>query len=66
MSPMISPLAHGCPPQAIVVTFAVDERTVAAWQRGNVLPVITARRSIKLWSSGGSWTWGKSRPTNSG
>jgi transposase-like protein len=26
-------LAHGCPPQAIVAAFRVDERTVAAWQR---------------------------------
>jgi hypothetical protein len=25
-------LAHGCPPQAIVAAFGVDERTVAAWQ----------------------------------
>ncbi len=33
MSQMLSLLAHGCPPQAIVATFAVDARTVAAWQR---------------------------------
>ena len=26
-------LSHGCPPQAIVAAFAVDERTVAAWQQ---------------------------------
>jgi transposase-like protein len=25
-------LAHGCPPQAIVVAFGLDERTVATWQ----------------------------------
>jgi len=25
-------LAHGCPPQAIVAAFGLDERTVAAWQ----------------------------------
>ena len=24
-------LAHGCPPQAIVAAFGLDERTVAAW-----------------------------------
>src|SRR5215208_664072 len=24
-------LSHGCPPQAIVAAFAVDERTVAGW-----------------------------------
>src|SRR4051812_7084180 len=26
-------LTHGCPPQAIVAAFGLDERTVAAWQR---------------------------------
>jgi transposase-like protein len=26
-------LAHGCPPTAIVVAFFLDERTVAAWHR---------------------------------
>jgi hypothetical protein len=26
-------LCHGCPPQAIVVAFGLDERTVAAWLR---------------------------------
>ncbi|GAC1403581.1 MAG: hypothetical protein NVSMB65_20190 [Chloroflexota bacterium] len=26
-------LAHGCPPQAIVAAFGLDERTVAAWQQ---------------------------------
>jgi transposase-like protein len=26
-------LAHGCPPQAIVAAFGIDERTVAAWQQ---------------------------------
>jgi len=26
-------LAHGCPPQAIMAAFAVDERTVASWQQ---------------------------------
>jgi len=26
-------LAHGCPPQAIVATYGVDERTVADWQQ---------------------------------
>ena len=25
-------LCHGCPPQAIVAAFGLDERTVAAWQ----------------------------------
>lgn len=29
---VITLLAHGCPLQAIVVTFGLDERTVAAWQ----------------------------------
>jgi len=32
ISQMLSLLAHGCPPQAIVATFDIDERTVAAWQ----------------------------------
>jgi transposase-like protein len=26
-------LAHGCPPQAVVAAFGFDERTVAAWQQ---------------------------------
>ncbi len=26
-------LSHGCPPQAIVAAFALDERTMAAWQQ---------------------------------
>jgi len=26
-------LSHGCPPQAIVAAFGLDERTVAAWQQ---------------------------------
>lgn len=30
---VVSLLAHGCPLQAIVVTFGLDERTVAAWQQ---------------------------------
>jgi len=30
---VVSLLGHGCPVQAIVKTFALDERTVAAWQR---------------------------------
>ena len=29
---VVTLLAHGCPLQAIVVAFGVDERTVAAWQ----------------------------------
>ena len=29
---VLSLLAHGCPGQAIVATFELDERTVAAWQ----------------------------------
>lgn len=33
ISQMISLLTHGCPPQAIVATFEVDERTVADWQQ---------------------------------
>ncbi len=30
---VLSLLAHGCPPAAIVVAFYLDERTVAAWHR---------------------------------
>lgn len=30
---MVSLLAHGCPLQAIVASFDLDERTVAAWQQ---------------------------------
>jgi hypothetical protein len=30
---VVTLLAHGCPPQAVVAAFGMDERTVAAWQR---------------------------------
>jgi hypothetical protein len=30
---VVTLLGHGCPPQAIVAAFGLDERTVAAWQR---------------------------------
>jgi transposase-like protein len=30
---VVTLLGHGCPPQAIVVAFGLDERTVADWQR---------------------------------
>jgi transposase-like protein len=30
---VVTLLAHGCPPQAIVAAFGLDERTVAAWQQ---------------------------------
>ena len=34
---VVTLMAHGCPLQAIVVAFGVDERTVAAWlQRAGV------------------------------
>src|SRR2546428_7851942 len=33
VSLVVTLLAHGCPLQAIVVAFRVDERTVAAWVR---------------------------------
>lgn len=33
ISQMVSLLAHGCPPQAIVATYGIDERTVADWQQ---------------------------------
>src|SRR6185437_9020222 len=29
---VITPPAHGCPAQAVVAAFGLDERTVAAWQ----------------------------------
>lgn len=29
---VVTLLAHGCPSQAIVVAFGLDERTVSAWQ----------------------------------
>jgi transposase-like protein len=28
---VVTLLAHGCPPQAIVAAFGLDERTVKAW-----------------------------------
>jgi hypothetical protein len=33
MSDMVSLLGHGCPAQAIVATFGVDERTIADWEQ---------------------------------
>ena len=30
---VVTLIAHGCPLQAIVVAFGIDERTVAAWLR---------------------------------
>ena len=30
---VVTLLAHGCPPQAIVAAFGLDERTVADWQQ---------------------------------
>jgi transposase-like protein len=33
ISQMVSLLAHGCPPQAIVAAFEIDERTVADWEQ---------------------------------
>jgi len=30
---VITLLAYGCPPQAIVAAFGLDERTVATWQK---------------------------------
>ena len=30
---VVTLLAHGCPPPAVVAAFALDERTVADWQR---------------------------------
>jgi transposase-like protein len=33
MSPVATLMAYGCPMQAIVAAFSVDERTVARWQR---------------------------------
>ena len=30
---VVTLLSHGCPPQAVVAAFGLDERTVAAWQQ---------------------------------
>src|SRR6266508_4944036 len=32
MTTVLTLLVHGCPPQAIVAAFGLDERTVAGWQ----------------------------------
>jgi transposase-like protein len=32
MTAVLTLLTHGCPPQAVVAAFGLDERTVAAWQ----------------------------------
>jgi transposase-like protein len=39
-------LTHGCPTQAIVAAFGVDERTVAAWQQ----------QAGQHWGSDNHWT----------
>jgi|TARA_Y100000310_G_C20578946_1_gene761972 transposase-like protein len=35
ISEMVSLLGHGCPPQAIVATYKVDERTLSAWDQAS-------------------------------
>src|SRR5437764_8817390 len=59
---VITLLCHGCPVQAIVAAFGLDERTVADWRdrAGR-----HARSSTSIGSFKGRWSWGTSRPTNS-
>lgn len=55
-------LCHGCPLQAIVAAFGLDERTVARWQPR--AGQHCQRRCISIWSVRVRWTWGRFRPMN--
>jgi hypothetical protein len=46
-------LCRGCPTQAIVAAFGLDERAVPP---SCYMPVSTVSRSISMWSSRGMWT----------
>jgi hypothetical protein len=59
---VITLLAHGCPLQAIVAAFGLDERTVA--REGSERPGCTAGGYTSTWLRPGACSWGKFRPTS--
>ena len=48
---VVTPLCHGCPVQAVVAAFGLDERTVADWRRA------TTSRAASRWSTMSSRSW---------
>ena len=51
---VVTLLAHGCLPQAIVAAFALDERSVANWHPSTALRIVrvsTAHKCMITWSS---------------
>jgi hypothetical protein len=61
---VVTLLAHGCPLQAIVAAFGLDERTVAREGRGR--PGYTACEFTSMWSRLVGWSWGRYRPMSWG
>lgn len=55
MATVVTLLAYGCPPQAIVAAFCVDERTVSRWQRESRRHSVSASTNISSRSVGCSW-----------
>ena len=61
---LVTLLAHGCPLQAIVAAFGIDERTIARWQRESGLQC--KRVHEHLVEAGRVELLQVSRPTRSG
>jgi transposase-like protein len=57
---VVTLLAHGCPLQAIVAAFGLDERTVADWQA--LAGRHTATTSTTTSWAAGRWAWSTCRP----
>ena len=53
-------LAHGHLPAAIMVAFCIDKRTVQTWLAPK------ANGCKKNWPAPGGWNWAKCKQTNSG
>ena len=60
---VVTLLAHGCPIQAIVVAFGLDERTVVSWQER--LGQALRTRCISTWSNSRE-TWDRCKETRFG
>ena len=61
---VVTLLAYGCPVQAIVAAFGLDERTVARWQKESGLQCKRVHESTSL--RPGRWRFFRCRPTRSG
>ena len=59
---VVTLLAHGCPIQAIVAAFGLDERTVLSWQDRSGS---TAKKCISIWLNSRG-TWDKCKETRFG